>query len=290
LRWALGGGLLLAALFGLAVGWRYRAQRAANRRLQAQEAAIAAQNESLIRTQSQLQQSLGEKEVLLKEVHHRVKNNLQIIASLLALQALEHTQNSAVTEAFQEGQNRIQTIALIHQLLYQSTNLSQIDLREFLDQLIAYLARAYALPDPPPVASDGQFTMYLARSEGPQPVTLTIETANVYLTTSTAVPLGLLINELLSNAYQHAFVDGRAGHIGLCVSAPDDDDTYTLTVSDNGVGLPPHVTPNAALSLGLRLVDNLARQLQGHCAVESSSAGTRFRITFQEIAEHAPVF
>ncbi|WP_052732601.1 tetratricopeptide repeat protein [Hymenobacter terrenus] len=283
---AMSGALLLASLLGISWYRRYQAQRTANRQLQIRDGEIAAKNDALLRTQQRLYQSLSEKEMLLKEVHHRVKNNLQIIASLFALQAYEHPNLPALTEMLQEGQNRIQTIALIHELLYQSADLARIDFHQFLQQLTAYLSNAFGRPMRMRTRPVGVFSMpYAQDAEPPTAVLINTQATGVYLNASTAVPLGLILNELLSNAYNHAFPDGRNGQVDLHISAPDSSGTFTATISDNGVGLPRNFKLENTSSLGLRLVNNLTRQLKGTFQAQNSASGARFIITFQEAKE-----
>lgn len=279
---ALGGGLLLASLLGFSWYRRYRAQRTANGLLRARDAEIAATNGALLGTQGHLRQSLAEKDVLLKEVHHRVKNNLQIIASLFALQAFEQPHVPALAAALQEGQNRIQTIALIHELLYQSADLTRIDFQQFLHQLAAYLADAFGQPVRRPVPPAGVLLAAGAHFEAAPAVVVEVRAEGVRLRAATAVPLGLVVNELLSNAYQHAFPDGRAGLVEVHIAPADVPGRFTLTVTDDGAGLPRHFTLAQASSLGLRLVGNLARQLHGTFEAVRGTPGACFRITFQE--------
>ncbi len=285
---ALAGALLLASLLGISWYRRYHWQRRANQRLQAQELAIAAQNEDLRKTQQRLRESLGEKDVLLQEVHHRVKNNLQIIASLFALQAYEHPNVPLLSKALQEGQSRIQAIALTHELMYQSSDLTRIEFQPFLEKLSEYLAKAFAHPSrlqqvPAGVISTRVPQTFAAATPA---VKVEVHASGVHFSTNTAVPLGLITNELLSNAYKHAFTDGRPGYIKVTLSPPDESGLFTLTVADNGVGLPARFSLKSASSLGLRLVSSLAKQLGGTFQAEHTRNGSCFRITFREEADN----
>lgn len=256
------GGLVVVALMGGASYRRYRRERRFRRQLQAQELELAARNQALTRTEQRLSQSLDEKEVLLKEVHHRVKNNLQVIASRLALQALEQRANPAVTAALRESQNWVKTISLIHEMLYRSDDLASVEFQPFLEQLVAQLGRALA-------------------GGGAGEVACTVAAPGVRLGTSTAVPLGLIINELLSNTYKHAFAGGRPGHVAIELGP--EAGGYCLRVRDDGTGLPPGFSLDSTASLGLRLVRSLARQLEGHVTATSLPTGTEFCLVFREI-------
>ncbi|MBM3775878.1 MAG: PAS domain S-box protein [Acidobacteria bacterium] len=197
--------------------------------------------------------SLLEKEVLLKEVHHRVKNNLQIISSLLHLQTLQIQDLKALQE-FQSSQDRIKSIALIHEGLYQSSDLACIDFRQYLRKLIDNLFTTYLV--------DGNLIRVSLEVEGPAP------------DLNSAVPCGLIVNELVSNALKYAFPEGRPGEIQV-----HGDERIELTVQDTGVGLPPDLPERASKSLGMQLVDRLTRQLGGKLSV-SSPGGVRFQIVW----------
>lgn len=261
----LGGALLAVGLVGAAAYWRYRLERRARHQLQAKEVELAARNQQLLHTQERLHHSLDEKEVLLKEVHHRVKNNLQVIASRLALQALGQRADPAVTAALRDGQNWIKSIALIHEMLYQSNDLASVEFQPFLEQLVAQLSRTFA-------------------DNGAGTVAVEVYAPGVRLGTNTAIPLGLIINELLSNAYKYAFPSGRTGQVRISLT-PEDVESYHLCVTDNGVGLPTGFSLENTASLGLRLVSSLAGQLEGTLEVVHPAVGTEFHLTFQEITE-----
>ncbi|UYZ65229.1 histidine kinase dimerization/phosphoacceptor domain -containing protein [Hymenobacter weizhouensis] len=254
------GGLAVVAVLGGAVYWRYRREHRARRQLQAKE-------QELEQTQQRLRQSLAEKEVLLKEVHHRVKNNLQIIASRLALQALEQPGNFAVVAALRDSQSWVKTIALIHEMLYQSDDLASVECAPFLQRLVAQLSRAFAG----------------AGSAGA--VACEVQAASIRLSTATAIPLGLIVSELLSNSYKHAFQNTNAGRVSIRLDTDEVRGDYSLSVRDNGVGLPLNFSLEETNSLGLSLVRDLARQLEGSFAVERLTVGTKFCISFREVTE-----
>ena len=202
--------------------------------------------------------SLQEKEVLLREIHHRVKNNLQVISSLLSMQA-RATRDPGAVEALSESRDRVNAMALIHAQLYESRRLSEINIKKFVDDLLNQLFRSYPV-------SDRRITQTVHIDEHPFPI-------------SVAMPVGLIINELLSNALEHAFGGRRDGTIKVSLTMSDKGEGR-LIVSDDGVGLPDGFDINAAGTLGMRLVKILVEdQLRGHLLV-SSCEGTTFNIEF----------
>ncbi len=208
------------------------------------------------RALEKLTASLKEKEVLLKEIHHRVKNNLQVLSSMLRLQA-GYIKDPQALELFEESQNRVRTMALIHEKLYQSQDLARIDFADYLRNLTNHLVRSY---------------------NGPKEVALKVDVGEVHLTVETGIPCGLIVNELVSNALKHAFPGDRSGQI--IVSLQRCDGTYVLSVKDDGVGFPKDVDFRNTPSLGLQLVNTLATQLDGTVALIANGAGTEFRIEF----------
>ncbi|HEX2279516.1 MAG TPA: MASE1 domain-containing protein [Candidatus Tectomicrobia bacterium] len=206
------------------------------------------------RVEAQLQASLHEKEVLLKEIHHRVKNNLQIISSLLDLQA-ESVPDPQVRAVFTESQHHIQAMALLHESLYQSQNLAYLDAADYLRRLSQRLFEAYHPPD-------GRISL-----------TLALET--VALEPNRAISCGLLLNELLSNCLKHAFPHGQAGEVHIALRACQEQ--VTLSVRDTGVGLPEGLDFRHTDSLGLQLVYLLTEQLGGTITLERTG-GTTFTL------------
>lgn len=203
--------------------------------------------------------SLLEKETLLKEIHHRVKNNLQVIASLLSLQAMS-LGDAQVVAAITDSQHRVRTMALIHEQLHLSSELSYIDLKKYTEELVDYLLQSHQ-----------------GLNEN---VDLTITIADIHLSIDAAIPCGLIINELVTNALKHAFPDGSSGTI--CVAMHQDrSQNYTLTVSDDGVGLPHEIDIGQTPSLGLRLVHRLTTQLGGTLHLESAD-GSTFTVSFTD--------
>lgn len=211
------------------------------------------------REEDKVRASLREKEILLKEIHHRVKNNLQIISSLLNLQSA-HIRDPRALEVFKEGQGRVRSMALIHEKLYQSADLERVDFSEYIKNLAAYLFRSYEVHA--------------------GAVVLNVEAEDVLLGVDTAIPCGLIINELVSNSLKHAFPGGGGGSINIRLR-PADAERLTLVVADDGVGLPDGFDVRSPPSLGLQLVNTLARQLGGEVLV-SEGAGAEFSITLRK--------
>jgi PAS domain S-box-containing protein len=212
-------------------------------------------------SETQIQASLKEKEVLLKEIHHRVKNNMQVISSLLRLQC-GYLSDRHTIELFEESQNRIKSMALVHEKLYQSKDLAKIDFRDYVIQLANILVRSYGV------------------NAGRVALQITID--NIRLGIDTAIPCGLIINELLSNSLKYAFPNDRTGIITIHVSRLAGDE-LALTVSDNGIGIPVKLNLETTESLGLQLVRILGEeQLQGRIAWQREP-GTEFRLVFQEV-------
>jgi PAS domain S-box-containing protein len=204
----------------------------------------------------QLKASLREKESLLKEIHHRVKNNLQVISSLLRLQAAGVRDSSAL-EMFHESQNRIRSIALIHEKLYQSPDLSRVEFASYVRDLLSLLLRSYA-----------------ARPR----IELDMAVGNAALSIEQAVPLGLILNELISNCLKHAFPGGRAGRITVALE-PADPSSLRLTVADDGVGFPAEVDFRKAQTLGMQLVRTLSEQIGGRLELRRG-AGAEVTVSF----------
>ena len=188
-----------------------------------------------------LRTALQEKEVLLKEVHHRVKNNLQVISSLLDLQT-DCIENEKMQDVFRESQNRIRSMAMIHEQLYQTPDLARIDFVDYVESLTSHLFRSY-------------------RTQANQ-VTLHLDIASIYLSIETAIPCGLIINELVSNALKHAFPDDRGGDISIELQ-PREAQDLSLVIRDNGVGLPSDMDFRQSRSLGMTLVMTLVKQVSG---------------------------
>jgi PAS domain S-box-containing protein len=219
------------------------------------------------RVDEQIKESLREKEVLLKEIHHRVKNNLQVISSLINIQS-QYTKSRKALEMFNETQNRIRSMALIHEQLYQSNNMAMISFSEYVQNLLANLFYSYDI--------------------NPDAIKLKVNVDNIFLNIDTAIPCGLIINELVSNSMKHAFPRGRKGEIrvemlaGNGMEGKSAHPYFTLIVSDNGCSLPKDLDLRNTNSLGLQLVLDLVEQLGGIIEVDRN-AGASFKIKFEEL-------
>ncbi|MEW6140738.1 MAG: PAS domain S-box protein [Thermodesulfobacteriota bacterium] len=211
-----------------------------------------------------LRESLTEKEVLLREIHHRVKNNLQVMASLLNLQS-DYVENDAQLGIFRDAESRIWSMALVHETLYQSENLALIRVREYVETLAGELLSSYG---------------HLAPG-----VTLNVDVEDISFGIDTAVPLGLIINELVSNALKHAFPRGKPGAILIRLQSVNEG-RFELEVRDNGVGMPASQAHKQEKSFGLHLVKALVRQINGELHVDRS-AGTGFVVRFKEVEKRA---
>lgn len=200
----------------------------------------------------------AERELLLKEIHHRVKNNLQIISSLLSMQT-RSLQDTKAKDAMKESQSRVKTMALIHEKLYQYDNLAKINMKEYMQQLSDFLTQTY-------------------RSE--KQIRVNIDAEDINLDMDMAIPLGLITNELLSNSLKYAFQDKDGGEI-LITFIETEPGKYKLAVRDSGVGIDENLDIENSKSLGLKLVRTLTRQINGHLRI-SSNPGACFEIDFRE--------
>jgi two-component sensor histidine kinase len=207
-----------------------------------------------------LRTSLREKETLLQEVHHRVKNNLQVICSLLDLQS-QTLKDRKTLEVFRESFNRVKSMALIHEKLYESTSLERINLAEYVETLTNYLLQSYGVNQ--------------------ELITLKVDVEEVFLNIDTAIPCGLIINELISNSLKYAFPQERNGLIEIKLDS-DSEQRFTLTVKDNGIGFSKDLNPQKPTTLGLQLVNALTQQLEGDMNLDESQ-GIEFKIKFSEL-------
>ena len=207
--------------------------------------------------EERIQTALKEKDILLGEIHHRVKNNLQVVNSLLDLQ-IDRIQDNVVLDMLRESQNRIKSMALIHQTLYESRDFVQVDFSNFLDAMAPTLVSSYGVD--------------------PDRITLSIDAVEVQLPISAAIPCGLVINELISNALKHAFPDNRHGEIRIRL-ARDSDTHAMLSVSDDGIGIPEALDLSRSATLGLQLVNLLTDQLGGTIDINRANP-TTFALRF----------
>jgi len=214
---------------------------------------------ALKQVEDEIKRSLREKEALLREIHHRVKNNMQVISSLLSLQS-RHITDEKSLELFKDSQNRVRSMALIHEKLYQSKDLAGIDIGQYIQGLAQQLFRLYEM-DPGRIA-------------------FRLDAHDITFQIDTAIPCGLIVNELISNALKHAFPDGKKGEISVSIHSRNDD-LYALTVKDSGIGIPESLDITRTDTLGLSLVKSLADQLRGTLEV-GREGGTAITITFKK--------
>lgn len=209
--------------------------------------------------EKELQESLKEKEVLLKEVHHRVKNNMQVISSILNLQS-SYLKDVAAIEMLKESQDRIKSMSFIHESLYQGKNLSHVKFSEYVRNLVSNLFHTYGI------------------NQGG--LKLNFDLDEVFLNLDTSIPCGLIINELISNALKYAFVEGKPGNLSVSLKKLNKG-KLKLVISDDGKGFPKNIDWKNTESLGLQLVTTLAGQIKGEIEMETKK-GTTFTIVFDE--------
>ncbi|MBM4241991.1 MAG: PAS domain S-box protein, partial [Euryarchaeota archaeon] len=211
------------------------------------------------RAENQIKASLKEKESLLAEIHHRVKNNMQIISSLLSLQS-RYIKDERDLEIFRDSQSRVKSMSMIHEKLYQSIDFAHINFAEYILSLTLELSSTYKVDR----------------------TRIKIETnvEDVKLNIENAVPLGLIVNELLTNSIKHAFPEGHKGIINIELRSEDSE--YELIISDDGVGLPEDIDLRKTDTLGLQLINRLVEQLDGTIELDKSR-GTEFKVKFKEV-------
>lgn len=204
----------------------------------------------------QLESSLNEKTALLKEVYHRVKNNFQVIMSLINLQ-IESINNPLAKKILIESNTRIKAMVLVHEMLYQSANLAEIEMQTYMNDLLRFPIDAYSIND--------------------DQIKLIVDVDPISLPVDEAILCGLVVNELITNAIKHAFPSGKNGRIAVSLKLLDD--TVKISVQDNGVGLSDSFDINSQKTLGMRLILNLAKQLAGDVVVKNDH-GACFVINF----------
>ena len=200
---------------------------------------------------------LNQRETMLREIHHRVKNNMQVMSSLLSLQS-RTASNPEISRILEEDQNRIQSMALLHEILYQSEDLATVDFAKYVRRMAEHLFRSYGVDQ--------------------RRIRLRAELETVGLELDDAMPCALLISEVISNSLKHAFPDGRQGEVAILWQRHPA--SVSLVLSDNGVGMPGDIDWASSRSLGLRLVRALAEQLRAGLEVRSHG-GTEVRLTFE---------
>ncbi|MFC4094330.1 sensor histidine kinase [Euzebyella saccharophila] len=217
---------------------------------------------NLYRSKNEIENRIEEKETLLKEVHHRVKNNLQTVSSLLNLQA-RNSKNEKIKDLLKGSQNRVLSMAMIHEMLYLNQNISKIDFRSYVEQLTEYLLNS-------------------AISKNKK-ITLELNIPELQLGIDTAIPLGLLINETVTNSIKYGFTEENDGIITIILEKLEKPNLYKLSISDNGIGFKEQIDLKEIKSLGLKLIHNLARQLHGSIRGLNTVSGTSYILTFKEI-------
>lgn len=219
---------------------------------------------NLYRSRHEIQKRIEEKETLLKEVHHRVKNNLQTVSSLLSLQS-RSVNDKKISNIIKSSQNRVVSMAMVHEMLYKREDaLSKIEIKPYITELCNYLLRSV--------------------QSNTSNVELQLDVAEGQLSIDTVIPLGLIINEVLTNALKYGFKEAQEGKIYLSLHKQGLA-RYELCIGDDGVGYPQDVNPKNTQSLGLKLIYNLARQLKGTVTRDMEKKGTHYRIAFEEIVE-----
>jgi two-component sensor histidine kinase/tetratricopeptide (TPR) repeat protein len=249
--------VMLVLLLGLSYN-RYRLKQRSNQLLETKQHEINLKNRSLQQVLTDKDNLLAEKEWMLKEIHHRVKNNLQIITSLLHSQGV-YLKDQAAVSAIRESQNRVHAMALIHQKLYQSDRLSSIPMNEYIAEIVDYLITSF----------DRQDT-----------VKPHFDVAPIDLDVTLAVPLGLIINEAVTNSLKYGFPGNQSGTVYVELAALSAN-TYRLMISDNGIGLPADLNPNRSRTLGLSLIRGLSKQLSAGLQINSVN-GVQLSLVFTE--------
>ncbi len=248
---------LVALLFVIAIYWiiKWRTKQLAADKNKLEQT-VSERTVQLKQSLSEQAELLAEKDVLMKEIHHRVKNNLQVISGLLELQG-NAVNDETAKDALMEGRNRVRSIALIHQSLYQFENLSSIELKQFLNDLCRQIESVYKKQNK---------------------IVMNIDVPVLYLDIDSAVPLGLIMNELLTNSFKYAFNNASAGEISLQIHALAEG-RYELIYADNGPGLPADFDLARATTLGMQLISDLSRQIGGKVKYEYKN-GALFIINF----------
>jgi two-component sensor histidine kinase/ligand-binding sensor domain-containing protein len=208
----------------------------------------------------ELKVALEEKEVLIKEIHHRVKNNLAVISGLLELQQ-GNAENDFASRILSESQRRVQSISMIHEKLYQNERLAEIDFEKYVRELVEIISYSFSYPD--------------------KDITVTVDIDDIKLGVDQGIPCGLILNELVSNAYEHAFKEQSDGTVAIEIIEKEDG-VIAISVADNGVGMAENTEPQTSDTLGFTLIQTLCQQLEAELEVQENNPGSRFLISFQK--------
>ena len=223
----------------------------------------------LYKSKVAIETKINEKETLLKEIHHRVKNNLQTVSSLLNLQS-KNISDKEVKSLFKSNQNRVIAMAMVHEMLYERDDLSKIDYKPYVQELSEYLVRS---------------------AKGVEnKVRLRIDIPDIQLGIDTAIPLGLLINEAVTNSLKYGIKGDDEGEIHIALRKEEQEQDFVLNIGDDGAGFPNDVNFQTTKTLGLKLIHNLARQLRGSVTKDASKKGTNYIITFKEVEPNTYAF
>ncbi|MRH98946.1 sensor histidine kinase [Kriegella sp. EG-1] len=218
---------------------------------------------NLYKSKEEIEKRIHEKETLLKEIHHRVKNNLQTVSSLLSLQS-RNLEDPKMKSLIKSSQNRVISMAMVHEMLYMRDDLSKIEYKSYVKELSEYLIRS------------------LKGTENNVKLNLNID--DVKLGIDTAIPLGLLINEAITNALKYGIKDDTAGEINIELKK-ESLENFVLNIGDDGVGMPEEITYKNTKSLGLKLINNLTRQLRGTITRDLTKKGTNYIIRFRDVGQ-----
>jgi two-component sensor histidine kinase len=218
----------------------------------------------LYKSRKEIEDRINEKETLLKEVHHRVKNNLQTVSSLLSLQS-RAVDDKKISTIIKGSQNRVVSMAMVHEMLYKRDDyLSKIELRPYVEELCEYLIRSFK-------GSSNNINMHL-------------DIPDFKLSIDTVIPLGLIVNEAVTNTLKYGIPEDEKGNITISMKRIDAK-TYEMHLGDDGIGYPDTIDPKTTQSLGLKLIHNLARQLRGKVSRDTQKKGTFYNLTFEEIID-----
>ena len=217
----------------------------------------------LYKSKMVVEQQIAEKETLLKEVHHRVKNNLQTVSSLLSLQS-RSIEDEQMKNLIKSSQNRVISMAMVHEMLYMRDDLSKIEFKSYVQELSEYLVRSVKGTN--------------------NNIKLNLNIPDIQLGIDTAIPLGLLINEAITNALKYGIKDDEKGEIHIALKQAQEKN-FELEIGDDGEGFPDDVNHKNTKSLGLKLINNLARQLKGTIVKDNSKKGTNYVLKFREVSQ-----